>query len=181
VVFPQILDLKEYSVAAPENQVSEFVVLRDNLQKSWKYSLYAVIYHTGRVDSGHYFAVCKDKDTNKWFCYNDTFVKCVEKFRTTEFPYDNKVNNMEKCLIEEKKEKEEGSKEGHKEDLKDGKSNDGSNKKENIQENEDNKVYEKKQEAEEPKEEKNTYYVSRNAYILFYEKIDDEVDGNGDL
>ena len=182
VVFPQILDLKEYSVAASENQVSEFVVSRDNLQKSWKYSLYAVIYHTGRVDTGHYFAVCKDKDTNKWFCYNDTSVRCVEKFRTTEFPYDNKVNNMEKCLIEEKKEKkEEGSKEGHKEDLKDGKNNDGSNKKENIQENEDNKVYEKKQEGEESKEEKNTYYVSRNAYILFYEKIDDEVDGNGDL
>lgn len=41
-----------------------------NEKNNWIYSLYAINYHSGTVDSGHYTSVCKNKDGH-WYIYND--------------------------------------------------------------------------------------------------------------
>jgi len=40
-------------------------------QKSLKYKLYGVINHYGELDSGHFTAIIKSIDDNKWYCCND--------------------------------------------------------------------------------------------------------------
>jgi ubiquitin C-terminal hydrolase len=42
--------------------------------KCYKYDLYAVVNHTGSLNSGHYFTYCKDEDSNKWFKFDDNDV-----------------------------------------------------------------------------------------------------------
>ena len=41
--------------------------------KTYNYSLECVIEHSGGVNSGHYTALCKDKKSNKWYRFNDSY------------------------------------------------------------------------------------------------------------
>lgn len=43
-----------------------------------KYVLYGIIIHTGSIDSGHYYAICKNKDQN-WYIYDDDKVLKIEQ------------------------------------------------------------------------------------------------------
>lgn len=57
VEFPvEDLDLTEYFHPSEKN--------------SWVYSLYAVNYHSGTTDNGHYWSACYNLDDN-WYIYND--------------------------------------------------------------------------------------------------------------
>lgn len=42
-------------------------------KNNWIYSLYAVNYHSGTIDNGHYWSSCKNLDDN-WYVYNDANV-----------------------------------------------------------------------------------------------------------
>ena len=41
--------------------------------KTYNYSLECVVEHSGGVNSGHYTALCKDKKSNKWYRFNDSY------------------------------------------------------------------------------------------------------------
>ena len=43
------------------------------------YKCYATSNHTGTLDGGHYTALCKNPDNEKWFKFDDSDVKPVEK------------------------------------------------------------------------------------------------------
>lgn len=112
VVFPKILDL------------GKFVNDNDKNSQNTKYSLYAVVYHSGAYGGGHYVAACKHDE--QWFLYNDSSVSLIEKFATTaDFHNDSVLENRNKDL-----------------------------------------------QIENEIDEQNHLYVSKNAYILFYEKIE---------
>jgi ubiquitin C-terminal hydrolase len=55
--FPFELDLKKY-------------VSRGNTLQSTMYDLYAVIYHQGQLNGGHYYASCK-VNSSEWYTFND--------------------------------------------------------------------------------------------------------------
>lgn len=60
VTYTEILDMNNF--------LSEFSPQKD---KNNEYELYAVINHSGTLESGHYWADCKVNDT-KWIRFNDT-------------------------------------------------------------------------------------------------------------
>ncbi len=115
VIFPQVLDLKDF--------VLEFS------KKYAKYSLYAVVYHDGDLNSGHYVAACKH-DGN-WILYNDERAGVIERFWTLDntsipsSPSENCNENLQMPNVE---------------DI----------------------------------DNQNQFYISKKAYILFYEKLEQD-------
>jgi hypothetical protein len=47
--------------------------------ESIKYELYAVCNHEGKISGGHYKAICKDFQSNKWFEFDDKIVKQINQ------------------------------------------------------------------------------------------------------
>ena len=47
-------------------------------RKSYKYSVYGVVNHTGGTGGGHYYAYVKHLD-NQWYCFNDQSVSVIEE------------------------------------------------------------------------------------------------------
>ena len=60
IEYPTELDMNSYCINYKE--------------KSTKYELSGLIIHTGGLNSGHYYSICKNTEENKWFVYNDTQV-----------------------------------------------------------------------------------------------------------
>ena len=60
-----------------------------------KYKLRSISNHTGSLGGGHYFSYCLSSEDNKWYCFNDTLVKPIEK--------DKLVSDLAYCLFYEKK------------------------------------------------------------------------------
>jgi ubiquitin C-terminal hydrolase len=48
-------------------------------KNNWMYSLYAINYHSGTINSGHYTSVCKNKDGH-WYIYNDAHLDKYTNF-----------------------------------------------------------------------------------------------------
>ncbi len=59
-------------------------------KSKYKYDLYAVSNHSGNCIGGHYYAYCKNTDTN-WYQYNDNIVSTLSK--------DKIVSNSAYCLF----------------------------------------------------------------------------------
>lgn len=79
--FPEILEMKKYTISS---------------KKITTYNLCGICIHSGGLSGGHYYAICKDYETNKWNIYNDSSVSetTIDSFKT-ENPY---------CLFYTKKE-----------------------------------------------------------------------------
>ncbi|CAK87128.1 unnamed protein product (macronuclear) [Paramecium tetraurelia] len=71
-------------------------------QEQATYDLYGVINHSGTLHSGHYTSNCKNKDTQKWYNFDDTRIKeIMEKEVLTSdayllFYYKNSVDSYER-------------------------------------------------------------------------------------
>ncbi|GCB74982.1 hypothetical protein scyTo_0018148, partial [Scyliorhinus torazame] len=66
VAFPlEDLDLSQYTSNPTTQQL--------------KYHLYAVVNHTGTLDSGHYTAYCKNPVTQTWHEFNDAKVSSISE------------------------------------------------------------------------------------------------------
>ncbi|XP_041030822.1 putative ubiquitin carboxyl-terminal hydrolase 50 [Carcharodon carcharias] len=66
VAFPlEDLDLSQYTTSPSTQQM--------------KYHLYAVVNHTGTLDSGHYTAYCKNPVTQNWHEFNDAKVTSISE------------------------------------------------------------------------------------------------------
>jgi hypothetical protein len=115
VIFPQVLDLNDFVAG----------YCKDNA----KYSLYAVVYHSGDLSSGHYVAACKH-DGN-WILYNDGQAAVIERFWT------GNNTSIPSSLSEDDNE--------------------------NLQ-----------MPNVEDIDNQNLFYISKNAYILFYEKLEQD-------
>lgn len=48
-------------------------------EQCFKYTLQCVVNHEGSLNSGHYYAYCKDEDHDKWFVFNDERVYEIPK------------------------------------------------------------------------------------------------------
>lgn len=42
-----------------------------NPEAKFVYDLYGVIVHRGNLNRGHYYSYCKNKQTNKWYLFDD--------------------------------------------------------------------------------------------------------------
>ena len=74
IEYPTILDMNNYCLNYQE--------------KSTKYELSGIIIHTGNLNSGHYYSICKNSLENKWKIYNDTNVIDIdEKYIFNKNPY----------------------------------------------------------------------------------------------
>lgn len=51
----------------------------------YQYNLYASVFHFGRLDVGHYYAISKRK--NKWYRFNDESVSPIEEIDNDKFNY----------------------------------------------------------------------------------------------
>ncbi|OHT10220.1 hypothetical protein TRFO_20511 [Tritrichomonas foetus] len=64
--FPSMLDLSKYTT--------------NDINQEHIYSIHGVVMHHGAADFGHYTSYIKDKETNKWFLYNDSSVSEVNEY-----------------------------------------------------------------------------------------------------
>jgi hypothetical protein len=55
---------------------------KDNL-----YNLYGVACHIGNTQGGHYYAYIMNRETGKWYCYNDSSVTIVKNITEVVVPY----------------------------------------------------------------------------------------------
>lgn len=60
--------------------LTPFISDRKNDPNNYIYSLYAVNYHSGSLDSGHYWSCCKNMDDN-WYLFNDGNVSKVNNIK----------------------------------------------------------------------------------------------------
>jgi len=51
------------------------------LKMKSKYSIQSIIQHTGMVNGGHYYTLCRDEKERQWYKYDDSTIKkhCEEK------------------------------------------------------------------------------------------------------
>tara|TARA_B110000495_G_C22967614_1_gene567624 strand:- start:293 stop:1246 length:954 start_codon:yes stop_codon:yes gene_type:complete len=57
--FPETLDMKKYCISSEQKK---------------EYELYGVCIHSGGLGGGHYYAICKNYKSNKWYVHNDSNV-----------------------------------------------------------------------------------------------------------
>ena len=75
ISFPEILDLDNFSLNYGSN-------------KKNKYSLQSIAIHQGSLNSGHYYAICKNPLDKNWHLYNDETEKRITKQEIhKELPY----------------------------------------------------------------------------------------------
>tara|TARA_B100001094_G_C18130505_1_gene771954 strand:- start:527 stop:1477 length:951 start_codon:yes stop_codon:yes gene_type:complete len=75
ISFPEILELDDFSLNYGSN-------------KNNKYSLQSLAIHKGSLNSGHYYAICKNPIDKQWHEYNDTTEKIIDKKEIhKELPY----------------------------------------------------------------------------------------------
>ncbi|CAD8107209.1 unnamed protein product [Paramecium sonneborni] len=71
-------------------------------QEQATYDLYGVINHSGTLHSGHYTSYCKNKDTQKWYNFDDTKVREIKEKEVVSsdayllFYYKNCVDSYER-------------------------------------------------------------------------------------
>ena len=63
-------------ISFPENLSMEKYCMNINKHKL-HYNLYGICVHSGSLHGGHYYAMCKNIQTNEWNKHNDTFVSPV--------------------------------------------------------------------------------------------------------
>ena len=61
---------KEVFIKYPINNLDLSDFIENEEQKKYKYDLYAVIQHHGKINEGHYTAICNINDN--WVLYNDS-------------------------------------------------------------------------------------------------------------
>lgn len=66
--------------------LDRYVVGNDRTAKPNNYQLYAVSNHSGTMDGGHYTAVCRHFEYNKWFKFDDSEVKLVDSVNSLASP-----------------------------------------------------------------------------------------------
>lgn len=59
--------------------MTKYISYEKNDSNNYIYSLYAVNYHSGNINNGHYYSSCKNLDNN-WYAYND---ENVSKYHDT--------------------------------------------------------------------------------------------------
>lgn len=67
------LDQKNHAtidVGLHDLDMTKYISSKKRDPNAYIYSLYAINYHTGRADNGHYFSACKNLD-NHWYLFND--------------------------------------------------------------------------------------------------------------
>jgi ubiquitin C-terminal hydrolase len=64
---------KQVEFPIDDLNLSKYISNDKNDPNNYIYSLYAVNYHTGSLDSGHYWSCCKNMDDN-WYLFNDGHV-----------------------------------------------------------------------------------------------------------
>ena len=69
---------KQVEFPIDDLNLSQYISSDKNDPNNYIYSLYAVNYHTGSLNSGHYWSSCKNLDEN-WYLFNDGH---VTKFNT---------------------------------------------------------------------------------------------------
>ena len=73
--YPLTLDLKDYNINYSKN-------------KSNQYSLNGMAIHSGGLNGGHYYAVCKNYLDDHWYEYNDSHVSSVTNDKLMKYsPY----------------------------------------------------------------------------------------------
>ena len=73
--YPLTLDLKDYNINYNKN-------------KSNQYTLNGMAIHSGSLNGGHYYAVCKNYLDDKWYEYNDSHVLRVQNDKLMKYlPY----------------------------------------------------------------------------------------------
>jgi ubiquitin carboxyl-terminal hydrolase 22/27/51 len=71
VRFPLELDLFPYTTLAVHHEV-------ETARKNYLYVLFAVIVHSGTLNSGHYLCYVRKSGTDKWIRFDDDFLSIVE-------------------------------------------------------------------------------------------------------
>ena len=57
-------------------------------KNSLNYKLMGISIHSGSLNGGHYYAVCKNYLNDKWYEYNDSHVSSVSQEKCTKYsPY----------------------------------------------------------------------------------------------
>jgi ubiquitin C-terminal hydrolase len=56
--------------------LTKYILPEKKDPNNYIYSLYSVNYHSGNINSGHYWSYCKNLD-NKWYCFDDENVSRV--------------------------------------------------------------------------------------------------------
>jgi ubiquitin C-terminal hydrolase len=88
--FPDVIDFKPWMRSSIISKNKEDPNYKDihidenelNDQQSFKYKLTGILVHSGSTaDGGHYYSIIFDKNSNKWFKFDDS--------RITEFPIEN--------------------------------------------------------------------------------------------
>lgn len=64
---------KQIEFPVEDLKLSKYISDDKNDPNNYIYSLYAVNYHSGSLDSGHYWSCCKNLDNN-WYLFNDGHV-----------------------------------------------------------------------------------------------------------
>jgi len=62
IQFPELLQMKDYCLSKKNNT---------------NYSLSGICVHSGGLNGGHYYAMCKNHQNNQWYKFNDTHVSSV--------------------------------------------------------------------------------------------------------
>jgi ubiquitin C-terminal hydrolase len=71
-----IIHLKQYDSIIKNNKL--IIPINNFKLYSKKYNLNTVIHHYGSINSGHYIAFVRNKQTNIWYKYNDEQISMVE-------------------------------------------------------------------------------------------------------
>jgi ubiquitin C-terminal hydrolase len=82
ISFPEELDLSKYVIGYNPN--------------IYKYLLYAICFHSGNTESGHYYCAIKNEQYNVWVIYNDTLVYPAKNV-------DEIINGEVYCLFYERR------------------------------------------------------------------------------
>lgn len=72
---------KDIDFPMDDLDLTEYISESRGDPNNYIYSLYAVNYHSGSADNGHYWSICKNLDNN-WYLYNDCDVSQVNNVMT---------------------------------------------------------------------------------------------------
>lgn len=66
--------------------LDKYILGNDSKSKQNNYNLYAISNHSGTLDGGHYTAMCRHFEHDRWFKFDDTDVKEINSTSSLKSP-----------------------------------------------------------------------------------------------
>ncbi len=67
------------------NEEQKLMMEKKLPESYYEYKLKGTVIHLGTADQGHYYSFIEDRETEKWFEFNDTIVR---EFNPNDIPYE---------------------------------------------------------------------------------------------